>query len=138
MTKLKSGLQAEVGDEEFLARFLVRGGGRYKNGTVKPAAFLPHPKDNKTSVFRHEPSAEAELKKVALEQFPSHVKVGGVVFIKAKDVRKTKLNVVSEEPPMRHADLVGWPLSYDGDMDIAKNNNLAQLLLKEAVDFKAY
>jgi|GEM_PF-4150021 len=52
MTKLDSGLSEDVADDESLARFLFHSN-QYNAKMVKPAAFLPHPRDYETSVSRH-------------------------------------------------------------------------------------
>ena len=49
---LASGLPETISDGEDLARFLVQGS-HYSLVMVKPAAFLPNPKDHETSVARH-------------------------------------------------------------------------------------
>jgi hypothetical protein len=52
MATLPSGLEEIAADDEDLARYLTSSS-QFNAIMVKPAAFLPNPKDHETSVFRH-------------------------------------------------------------------------------------
>ncbi len=107
---LPSGLPEIVADGEALARFLTSSS--YFNATtVKPAAFLPNRKAQMTtSVFRHDAEPGANLIQIARDRRPD-VTVHGAAICKAAAVRSAKLDVVAEEPPPLHANIVGWPVN---------------------------
>lgn len=105
---LPSGLPEEVADDEPLARFLTSSG-QFNQSGVKPSAFLPNPKDGKTSVFRHGAEPQAALMAIANEHIRSNRRVHGAGIFRARDVRTVQLNVQSQEPPPRHADITNWP-----------------------------
>lgn len=105
---LPSGLPEKVADDEPLARFLTSKG-QFNQSGVKLSAFLPNPKDGKTSVFRHGAEPQADLIAIANEHIGSNRRVHGVGIIRAEDVRAVQLNVQSQEPPPRHADITNWP-----------------------------
>jgi hypothetical protein len=106
---LPSGLSAFVGDEERLSRFLVFGRwfnpeGRY----VKAAAFLPNQK-LETSVFRTTDIDEAIVWPLADATVLNRqgAALHGRADIFARQVRATGLEIRAQEPPPRHADLIG-------------------------------
>jgi hypothetical protein len=107
---LPSGLPEIVADEEALARFLTSSS--YFNATtVKPAAFLPNRKAQMTtSVFRHSAELRENLIQIAGDRRPD-VTVHGAAVCKAAVVRSAKLDVIAEEPPPLHANVVGWPVN---------------------------
>lgn len=105
---LPSGLPEEVADDEPLARFLTSSG-QFNQSGVKPSAFLPNPKDGKTSVFRHGAEPQAALMAIANEHIGSNRRVHGAGIFRTRDVRAVQLNVQSQEPPPRHADITNWP-----------------------------
>jgi hypothetical protein len=116
---LPSGLPEIVADEETLARFLASSS--YFNATtVKPAAFLPNPKAGMTtSVFRHGAEPRENLIQIARDRRPD-VTVHGAAVCKAAAVRSARLDVIAEEPPQRHANIVGWPVDTDQQIQKAK------------------
>ena len=61
---LSSGLPEHVADAEDVARFLTSCG-HYNSTAVRPAAFMPNPKNGETSVFRHGAEPLEELKFIA-------------------------------------------------------------------------
>lgn len=115
---LPSGLPDIVDDEEDLARFLTSSS-QFNAVMVKPAAFLPNPRDLETSVFRHGSEPREELWQIAVEHVIGDRKLHGAAIFKALYVRAAGLDVVASEPPPRHAGVVGWP-SSDGDLEMAK------------------
>jgi hypothetical protein len=111
---LPSGLLELVADEEFLARFLTSS--RHFNAMrVKETAFLPPkpPKDGESSVFRHGESPRDQLWKIGREHLGEQRTLHGAAIFTARDVRNQELNVVSEEPPPRHANIMWWPGNED-------------------------
>jgi hypothetical protein len=109
---LPSGLPEFVEDDEALARFLVSSS-HFSATIVKPAAFLPNPKAQMTtSVSRHGAALREELIHIGRALRPDRT-LHGVAICKAADVRSARLDVISDEPPPRHANIVGWPVDAD-------------------------
>lgn len=129
---LPSGLAEFVGDEEDLARFLTSS--NYFNAVmVKPAAFLPNPKNGETSVFRHGGQPRASLWRIANEHVSANRTLHGAAIFKAKHVRSALLEVVAQEPPLRHANIVNWPSSLtDPEMAKAEQKERAALIAQHA------
>jgi hypothetical protein len=115
---LPSGLAENVDDEEDLTRFLTSSS-QFNAVMVKPAVFLPNPKNGETSVFRHGSFPRALLWQIAKEQVRADRTLHGAAIVKAKHVRSALLDVVAQEPPPRHANIVGWP-SPTTDPDLGK------------------
>ena len=124
---LPSGLPKEVADDEPLARFLTSSG-QFNRSAVKQSAFLPNKRDGKTSVFRHGAEPQAALIAIANEHIGSNRKVHGVGIVRARDVREVQLDVQSQKPPPRHADITNWPLR----MEKAMQKEIAILLAQKA------
>ena len=115
---LPSGLAEIVADEEDLARFLTSSS-QFNAIMVKPAAFLPNPRNGETSVFRHGSLPREPLWRIATEHVGANRTMHGAAIVKAKHVRSAMLDVVAQEPPPRHANIVNWP-SSQADPDMAK------------------
>jgi hypothetical protein len=115
---LPSGLADIVADEEDLARFLTSSS-LFSADMVKPAAFLPNPRNGETSVFRHGSRPRAPLWQIAEGHMSAGRTLHGAAIVKAKHVRAEALEVVAHEPPPRHANIVNWP-SSQADPDMAK------------------
>ena len=105
---LPSGLPEEVADEEDLARFLTSSS-HYSSSKVKPAAFLPNPKNGETSVFRHGAEPLDSLRAIAQEEVGTERNIHGAAVVEASVVISIGLEVRAKEPPPRHADIIGWP-----------------------------
>lgn len=118
METLPSGLPESVGDAEDLARFLTSSG-QFNTRMVKPVAFLPNPANRETSVFRHGSEPRAALLDIAAGHLPGDRTLHGAAICKALHVRAVGLEVIAEEPPLRHANIVGWPWS-EADPELAK------------------
>jgi len=105
---LASGLPEDIADDEDLARFLPSSS-LFNSAMAKPAAFLPSLSDRETSVFRH----GSEPREPLWQIFSAHVSAErtchGAAIVKAGDVRSVGLNVLSDEPPPKHAVIGGWP-----------------------------
>jgi hypothetical protein len=130
MRQLPSGLPEIVEDGEDLARFLFSG--HYKATAVKHTAFLPNPKDQETSVFRHTLKPAKELWKLGSDLASSGRDLRGVAIIKAYDVRNVGLDVIAAEPPQRHAAIRNWPADNDPILQKARQKELAILLAAAA------
>jgi len=124
MELLISGLPEFVSGDEKLARFLTQSS-HFSSLMAKPAAFLPSPRDRKTSVSRHgkEPLESLwALGQVAAGERHLH----GTVIFKARAVRAVQLEATADEPPPRHAVISGWPwVEKDSELQKAKQKELA-------------
>lgn len=121
---LPSGLPETVGPEERLARFLTSRS-HFNTTMVRPAAFLPNPADRKKSVCRHSGEPQAELVMLAGEYLPAETKVYGAGICTASDVLQSRLDLEASEPPRRHADITGWPILEDLDLQRAADKEIA-------------
>lgn len=129
---LPSGLPDHVDDGEDLARFLTSSG-HYNATAVKPAAFMPNPRNGETSVFRHGAEPLDDLKMIAQNEVGTERRIHGAGIVKAKHIREAKLEARAGEPPPRHADLIGWPWSAnDPDFSKASQKELAALIAQKA------
>jgi len=130
---LPFGLPEYVADEEDLARFLTSSS-QFNATMVKAAAFLPNPKDHKKSVFRHGAEPRQKLIDVARGYLLANATIHGAAIVKAAIVRAAKLDVIPEEPPPRHANIVGWPLiAADPDLQKAQEKESALTLAASSV-----
>jgi hypothetical protein len=131
MTILPSGLPEFVADSEVLSRFLVQSN-LFNSSGAKAAAFLPNPKYHNTSVFRM--GGDAEL----LLQTWNATKTGdrqlkGAATLKAQSIRNVGLEVNSQEPPLAHANIEGWPwIENDPEFQKARQLELANALASES------
>ncbi len=121
---LPSGLPEIVADEEDLARFLTSSS-QFNAVMVKPAAFLPNPKNGETSVFRHGSLPRAPLWQIGEIHMGAGRTLHAAAIVKAKHVRAEALKVVAHEPPQRHANIVNWP-SSQSDPEMAKAEQKAR------------
>jgi len=129
---LPSGLPELVADDEDLARFLTSSG-HYNASVARPAAFMPNPKNGETSVFRHGAEPLEELKSIAQAEVGAERRIHGAAIVRASAVREAKLEVTAKEPPLRHANIVGWPWSEDDpDFGKAGQKELAALIAQKA------
>ncbi len=116
MGSLPSGLPDEIDDEEDLARFLTSSNHYSKSRMeVRPAAFLPNPSGDETSVSRHGREPSKQLWKIGASAAGERTLHGAAIF-KARDVRLARLDVIADEPPLRHAAIRKWP-SIENDPD---------------------
>ena len=129
---LASGLADTVDNEEDVARFLTSSG-HFNAAGVKPAAFLPNPKNGETSVYRHGSHPPASLWQIAKNHVGAARTLHGAAIVKAKHVRSALLEVVAQEPPPLHANIVNWPSSQaDPDMAKAEQKERAALIAQHA------
>lgn len=125
---LPSGLPEHVGDGEDLARYLLSSS-QFNATMMKPSAFLPNPKNDETSVFRHDDNLWA----VALLHVAGERTVHGAAMVKAQHVRAVQLEVLASEPPDRHANITGWPTNSDPEFAKAARKEAAAELARHAV-----
>jgi hypothetical protein len=152
-------LPDRVSDKENLARFILTDSWLYKDDRggcpLRPNAFMPHP-HLELSVYRIDGWTEDELRskgeEIASERESKHraaMLAQGRSYPAAKrtfrhlgrgeivtgEVRKCGLDVVKNEPPIAHANIVGWPaLSNNRKADEAAQMAFA-LLLQGRVTF---
>ncbi|MGE0827165.1 MAG: hypothetical protein AB7G75_28565 [Candidatus Binatia bacterium] len=132
MATLPSGLEEIVADDEDLARYLTSSS-QFNAVMVKPAAFLPNPKDRETSVFRHGSEPRDRLWAIGFEHAAGDRNVHGAAICKAHHVREAQLEVTADEPPPRHAAIRGWPFSEsDPELQKARQKELAALIASKA------
>lgn len=112
MAVLESGLSEVVADDEPLARFATESS-KFNSSGAKPALFIP-PSCATLSVGRQGPEPMEDLITLAREYLPES-KVYGAAILTARQVRDVELRVEADEPPRRHANVLGWPESPDID-----------------------
>jgi len=98
MATLPSGLEEIIADDEDLARYLTSSS-QFNAIMVKPAAFLPNPKDRETSVFRHGSEPLDRLWAIGVEHAAGGRNLHGAAICKARHVRAAQLEVIAGEPP---------------------------------------
>lgn len=130
---LPSGLPSHVADEEPLARFL-KSSKHYSqvNKHVKYAAYLPNPRNGKSSVFRHSGEPASELWGIGRSALGENVRIHGAGIISASVVRAEKLEATASEPPPRHADIEKWPMDDDPEETRAAQREVAIALAAKA------
>lgn len=130
MEMLESGLPEHVAADEDLARFLIQSN-QFNTQVVKPAAFMPNPKDRETSVSRQQREPSAALWEAGLQAAGGRT-LYGAAFVKAQEVRDAGLEVTAAEPPPCHAVITGWPWPDDTDMQRAQQKEFAIVLASVA------
>jgi hypothetical protein len=75
------------------------------------AAFMPNPKNRETSVYRILGISDKEIWEIGDREVGQNrgKPILGRADVGASFVIKKGLNVVPSEPPVRHANIVGWP-----------------------------
>jgi hypothetical protein len=127
---LPSGLAEHVGTDEDLAR-LLKSSSHFTATAVKGAAFMPA-KDAATSVIRHAAVPRDELIQLAYGFIGTTASLHGIAMCKAGAVRAEHLEVIADEPPPRHANIVGWPMNPDPDLQKAQQKERALALAAHA------
>lgn len=128
---LPSGLPSDVDDREQLARFLTQSS-HFNKLVVKPAAFLPNPRDQETSVSRHGQEPEDSLWVLGRVATEGRKLYGAGIFT-AQAARAVQLAIVAAEPPPRHAVIRNWPWVNDNpELQKARQLELALSLSRAA------
>ena len=96
---------------------------------VKPAAYLPNPKNGQTSVFRHGVQPPERLWQLGNEHLAEGRSLHGAGILTAKDVRDASLNVQAEEPPHFHANIINWPNFPDDPEESKAKQKKAAIIL---------
>jgi hypothetical protein len=128
---LASGLPDIVANDEDLARFLPHSN-HFNATSVKPAAFLPSPKDFETSVFRHGSEPRTALWALGTAHLQGRTFYGAAI-IKTRHVRDIPLQVNADEPPPRHAIITDWTVDPDPELQKAKHKAQALEMASKAV-----
>jgi hypothetical protein len=137
MSSLLSNLPEIVGDAEDIARFLTQSNQFSKaKRLVKLVAFLPNPKNREKSVLRHGADDLGGLWKIGAEQM-NGVTIHGAAIVKAQFIRAAQLDVVAAEPPLRHANIVGWPSYPDPEWERSRHMAMAASIAEFATLFLA-
>ena len=137
MPPLPSGLPEHVADGECLGRFLTQSGQirAQSQPPVHATAFLPNPKNGETSVMRLADETPAELWRMADQLFTMDRRARGIARLRALDVREAGAEVQAAEPPLRHANIIGWPLTAAGSDPVeqkARQREIATLMAARA------
>lgn len=132
MATLPPGLADSVEDDEDLARYLTSSS-LFNAVMVKPAAFLSSPRNGETSVFRHGSEPRAALWHIGGQYAAGDRMLHGAAIVKARHVRAALLEIEANEPPPRHANIVGWAWSAsDPEMGKAERKEQAALIAQQA------
>lgn len=123
---LPSGLPDHVDGDEDLARFLNSSRYFRVDGSLQGKAFLPD--DGETSVFRHGREPRKALWAIGRTTIVEGRNLHGAAIFKAGIVRAVGLDVAAEEPPPRHANIVGWPTNPDPRIERAAQLEWADLI----------
>lgn len=126
MSGLLSGLPNHVADDEELARIL-RSSSHFNTLGAKASAFMPA-RDGMTSVIRHGSEPREQLWRLAQDTLGADISVHGAAILRVKKVREQDLDVLPEEPPPRHANIVGWPMSADPELQRAQQREIALVI----------
>ena len=116
--RMPSGLPVIVDDTEDLARFL-NSSKQFNAEKVRASAFFPSSRDGQTSVFRHGIEPRTPLWQLASDYVVTDRTLYGAAIVKARHIRAAGLDVVAEEPPPRHANIIGWA-SSQSDPELAR------------------
>ena len=97
---------------EVLSRFIMQTDWyRLSDNCVRYAAFIPNPKNGETSVYRISGISDREVWEIGDREvgLKRDKPILGRADIGAFFVITKGLNVVPSEPPIRHANIIGWP-----------------------------
>jgi hypothetical protein len=97
---------------EVLSRFIMQTNWyRLSDNCVRYAAFMPNPKNGETSVYRISGISDREVWEIGDREvgLKRDKPILGRADIGASFVITKGLNVVPSEPPIRHANIIGWP-----------------------------
>lgn len=109
-----------VSSSETISRFVLSRRWIRADNTVRHIAFTPN-KNGETSIFRISGISDNEVwnigeREVGMKQ---NKPILGRADITASIILSNHLEIVPSEPPVRHADITGWPEEKDQQKDIA-------------------
>jgi hypothetical protein len=113
--------QAPVGNEEWLARFIVRREHVRPDGTVKPDPFIPY-KWVKLSVTRHTGLSEDQLwvaGEIVANQVEKPLQGRGDTQAKVFVRQRLRVDAAPVAENMNHANVVGWAQDKQTQKEIA-------------------
>lgn len=111
-----------IAPSDNLSRFILQSNFiRQSDETVKPAAFLPNPRNGETSVFLTTDLSEENIWEIGDREIADKrgKAVRGRADIRAQTAFETDLHVNLSEPPPRHANIIGWPDEKSKQLEIA-------------------
>ena len=97
---------------EVLSRFIMQTNWyKLSDNCVRYAAFMPNPKNGETSVYRISGISDREVWEIGDREvgLKRDKPILGRADICASFVITKGLNLVPSEPPIRHANIIGWP-----------------------------
>jgi hypothetical protein len=107
---------------ETLARFILqRNWFRPSDNTVRHAAFMPNPRNGETSVFRIAGMNDQDVWQIGDCEVAARrgKPLLGRADILTLNVMAKDLQIIPNEPPPRHANIVGWPNEKSKQLQIA-------------------
>lgn len=109
-----------VTDDEWLARFILFGRWLRSDQTVRPDAFIPHPWPD-LSVAHHLGLDEEELWQIGQNVADQRtLPLYGRADIRARSIRKYRLDIQPTPEPINHANITGWPKEKPAQKIIAQ------------------
>jgi hypothetical protein len=113
-----------IAPTEPLTRYLIHRKGFFSEveNRVKRRAFMPHPRDNETSVFRIQDAAEPRIWAMGrtFVADPQGRPLYGRADILASLVTDLRLTTRAEDAPPRHAVISGWPQEESERLSLAQ------------------
>ena len=116
-------LPFDVNPHEIITRYLLsKSHFSISSSRVKPRALEPSSRDNSTSVFRIMNLNEDQIWRLAraFVSNPTGRSLYARADIPALAVYELSLNIHPDEPPPRHANIVGWPPEKHARMSLAQ------------------
>lgn len=111
---------------EDLSRFILEKKQIRADNTLRHTVFMPN-RNGETSVFRISGIPQKQIWEIAVQVARERTKeLFGRADISVKNVLSKKLQVILNEPPKRHANIIGWP------DDPSAKRSIAQELAAEA------
>ncbi|MEK6656599.1 MAG: hypothetical protein AABY58_04085 [Nitrospirota bacterium] len=104
---------------EILARFILTKKYIRQDKTVRWNAFMPH--KGETSVFRVSGISDIEIWHIGEKYVVSsqNKPLFGRADITASIIMDNGLDVIPQEPPVKHANIIGWPEDKSKQMEMA-------------------
>lgn len=114
-------MPSDPAPNEEVTRFL-RHSNQYVPSTnrVKPKAFHPAPSDHKVSVFRIQGLTQLQIWSLGDTYVSSEKGLTGRADLMIEQINTADLQVESAEPPLRHANIAGWPAEKHEWMSLAQ------------------
>lgn len=101
------------------------------SGRVKHQAFLPAP-DHDTSVFRTSQERLPALWETGVEELQGR-SFHGAGVVRVSVIRANTLDAIAKEPPAFHANIRGWSVHPDPDLQKSRRKAVAESIAEEAL-----